>query len=237
MIPYDEAEIAALSARSAVKRNFVWFTGRNRATNELEEVGFWNDVGLKTVEVVAGLSGELEERTYLGSGSLINVGDIPRTADISVRRVRIVLSPLSAEIEAAIRGYDPKGQPVEIHRGLLDLDTRELVAPPKALFIGFVTGAPISTPAEGGVAAAGLECISATFELLHGRHSVRSDAWLQSRAPGDRFYRYTGVAADWEIPWGNAGPEPPPVEKQGFFARLRARRQERLASRGGGLFG
>lgn len=231
MIPYEAAEIAALQQRTVVKRNFVWFRARNRATDAIEEIGFWNDFGTTTLDVVSGQTGELVSRTYLGSGGLIQVGDFPRTGDISVRRVRIVLSPLLAAVDEALRGYDPKGQPVEIHRGLLSLDSRGLLAPPKPLFTGFVTGAPISTPPEGGVAAAGLECISASFELLQGELHVRSDDWLQTRALGDRFYRYTGVAAEWELAWGQTGPSPAPVEKPARFPRIRAwldARRERL---------
>jgi len=119
----------------------------------------------------------------------------------STRTIKISLSPISEAVRKAIREYDARLAPVEIHRGLLDLDTRNLIAPPRPRFVGEVNGAPIETPAAGGEGSVSLSVVSHTRALTKTNAAKKSDETQKLRG-GDRFRRYSDVAGQIEFWWG-----------------------------------
>lgn len=215
------AVTSALAARELVERKFYWFTARNRDTGLPESAGFWNDLGDISAPVLDALTGAQIVRDFAGSGQVVADPDVPLTADISVREIEIELSHITPEVELIFRGYDLRAAPFEHYRGLFDPVTRALVAPAVPRFVGFVNTARVRTPAEGGSGSVVLACVSHTIELTRSNSETRSDASQQARWPGDRFYRYTDVAHEWDIFWGTASgkvkTQPP---RKGFFARL-----------------
>lgn len=211
----DPAVVAALQARELVARNYFWITAKDRDTGNPEDVGFWNDVGTVSASVVDGLTFSTVSRTFVGSGSLITVDKIPLVSDISVRRVVVTLSQIDESVAAAVRGYDVRNAPVQIYRGLFDPSTRSLVAPAFARFVGFVDRAPIETPPIGSEGSIKLECVSHSRELGRSNSDVRSDASQQLRHAGDRFYRYTVAAGDWDIFWGKTNGRMPTHHNNG----------------------
>lgn len=203
----DAAEIAVLQSGVIRARDFVKVVVRDRETGEPTTFGFWSDMGDVTAEVVDGLTGVTEELVCIGSGALVGIGPITLTSDLSIRPVDIELSPIHAQVEAALRSYDPRGGEVQIYRGFLD-EAGALVAPAKARFVGYVDEAPIITPAEGGEGSAKLVCASHTRELTRGNPAVRSHEDQQLRDPGDTFFKDVATVGDWEIFWGQAAGSP-----------------------------
>lgn len=198
----DGATYAHLQARAGtIPRDFLWLTGRNRESGLPESVGFWNDLDTVAVTVISGETGLPVARSYTGSGSLISSDPIPLTSDLTIRTIRIRLSQVNEAVIAAIRGYDPRLARVEFHRGLLDPETRNLVAAPLPHFVGFVNAAPIKTPPPGQVGDITISVVSHARELTRTNAAKKSDE-TQKRRSGCRFRRYSTVAGNWEFWWG-----------------------------------
>lgn len=204
MFSLDSAEITALQQPVIDARNFVWITARERESPfAAYNFGFWSDGGPFTGNVKDALTGSTVSRSFAGGG-LVSVGSIPRTSDLAVRRVEVVLSAIDSDAEAAFRTYSIRQAPIQIYRGLFTPGTFNLVAPAKPAFLGFVDEAPVITPAEGGAARVTLRCVSHTVELTRKNPAVRSHESQQARAPGDDCYKDVGTVGDWEVPWGEA---------------------------------
>jgi hypothetical protein len=198
----DPATVAYLQSRKGVKpRDFLWITGKNRSSGLPESVGFWSDWHTVTVPVISGETGLETTRTYTGSGTLIRIDAIPLVSDLTIRTVRVKLSQLNEAVALAIRGYDPRFAKVEIHRGMLDLDTNSMVAPALPHFVGRVNQAPIDTPAAGAEGSITLSVVSHSRELTKTNPQKRSDETQRLRS-GDRGRRWSGVAGQWDFFWG-----------------------------------
>lgn len=203
----DSDTLAALQSRILVPRDFIWLTAKDRSTGDPETAGFWNDVGSITASVVDGETGGAVSRVFKGSGNLIAMDDLPLTSDISIRNFTATLSQVSADVAQMVRGYDLKGAPTQIHRGLLDPVTRLLVAPALPRFVGYVDSLVINTPpaALDGTPQFGsivLTLASHTRELTRFNTDKRSDASQQLRQSGDRFFQYADTMGKRPIFWG-----------------------------------
>lgn len=207
----------ALAARALVARDFIWFTVRDRSSGALASVGFWSDIETVSGVSVLGQDGSTVTRTYIGAGSLIAVDDIPAVSTIQVQDIRIRMSQLNESVENAIRGYDIRQGGVQIHRGLFDPVTRQLVSPAFIRFVGFVNTVEIKTPSENEDGYVELVCVSHTQELMRANPATRSHADQQKRANGDDFFVDAAVVGNWKKTWGE-NPQAKPVEtKKGLF--------------------
>lgn len=193
---------AALQARRLVPRDFLWIKARTIDTGVPFEYGFWSDVGNVSAPVIDPNTGLAQTRNFEGSGTLISVGDISLSANVKVQDLDIELSQLHPAAEALVRGYDLQRAQVEIYRGLFSPTTRQLVAPALCRFVGYVDGAPIETPEEGGVGKITLECKSHTQEMTRSNPDTRSHESQLLRSPTDNFYQDTTVVGEWEFFWG-----------------------------------
>lgn len=212
----DAETIAALqSAQGVVVRDLV--TVRAQTFEGAGAVfGFWSDDGDVAAQVRAP-GGGVEQRNFTGSGALLEVGEAPLSHSLDVRQTPVVLSQLHPVVQAMARGHELRAAPVEIHRMLLDVDTRLAVAPAALHFIGEVDRAPIETPTIGDEGSIRLVCVSDARQLTRVNHARRGLANAQERF-GDRFGTYSGQVSEWEIWWGEES----------------ARRQTRRISSGGG---
>lgn len=221
---YQPAEVlAALGERRGVARFFIWMSARDRDTDAISYAGMWNGRGDQTIEVIDGFSGDPEERVFTGTNGLIGIGEITLIADISVRELHVTLSPEAADVIQLLRTYDPKGGEFQLYIGYFDPDTHELIASPRALFVGFIDRTPINLASGQAKADATIVAVSHTRELTRVNPAVRSSEWLTTRAVGDTFYQYTPSISNWELFWGkHSGPLPgkPKGLFGGFFRRL-----------------
>lgn len=200
MRSYSAETLAALAERRLVPRDFLWLKVRTLDTGAPFEYGFWSGVGNVAASVID-ISGETESvvtRNFEGAGSLISVGDIPLVSNLTVQTVDITMSQLSEGVNAVVRGYELRQGRVEVYRILFSPDTRKPVAPERPRFFGFINGATITTPAEGGTGSISLSCTSHTQEMTRSNPAKR--AW--DGVSSDDFYRDTSVVGDWEQFWG-----------------------------------
>jgi len=200
----DSAELTALAARTVVARDLLWVTAKHRETGADHSLGFWNDVMTVTASVKDGRTGSTVDRDFRGVGAALQVGKIPLPSDITIRSVDIDIPHLDTIVEELVRTYDVRGAPMQLYRGYFDPATRVMVAAAKPRFVGYVDGAPIVTPKEGGEGSITLHCVSTTRELTRTNAEVRSHESQLARAAGDLFYKDTGVVGDWDIAWGVA---------------------------------
>jgi hypothetical protein len=196
------AIVTAIGELVCVARDFIWMEPRHRVTGDREGFGFWSDVGNVSAQVVSGATYQLVTRLYVGAGTLIAVEGIPLVNDISVRNTEAQVSQVADEVMIALREYDPDQAPIEIHRGWFDPLTRNLVAPPEPLFVGFIDHVDIPTPPEGQSGAVKLSLANHTRELTRTNTEKRSDESQKLRS-GDRFYQHTSTVGEWEIFWGS----------------------------------
>lgn len=197
----DPAELAAIQANTVVARTLVTMTVKDRLTGNPVPLGFWLDAGPASFNVVNPRTGAVEARAFVGD-ALISVGEIPLTSDISVREVEVVLAAIDDSVQDAVRTYDARNAPIEIHRVYLDPATMAQVAPARCRFLGQVDTAPIETAAEGGASTVTLSCTSTTQELRRKNPDVSSYESQILRKSDDDFYRDTGVVSDWTLFWG-----------------------------------
>jgi hypothetical protein len=153
------------------------------------------------VSVIDGFTGLPVEREFHAAGSLLSVGAITRTPELEVRTTRLSLSQVSEAVQAAIRGYDVRYQPIQIHEGYLDLDTEKLVADPIPDFIGWINGAPLTTPAIGDNGSITLDCVSHSRMLTRTNPAKKSHE-TQKRRLNDKFRQYNSTANQWQYWWG-----------------------------------
>lgn len=196
------ANQAALAARALVARDFLWFMARDRTTGAAVPVGFWSDIENVSAQVLDPDTLLPVVRSYYGAGGLITIDDIPSVSTIQVQDVHIRMSQLDEQVANAIRGYDTKQARVEIHRGLFDPISRDLVAPAVVRFVGFVNVIEVHTGAENEDGYVDITCTSHTQELTRSNPATRSHADQQIRAPGDAFFIDAAVVGDWEFQWG-----------------------------------
>ncbi|KAA0689862.1 hypothetical protein DTW90_30690 [Neorhizobium sp. P12A] len=197
---------AALQARRLVARDFLWLVVRTLDTGLPFGYGFWSDVGNVSAQVLNPDTGAAESRNFEGSGSLIQISDIPLVANLTVQNTTISMSQIDEGVANIVRGYDLKQARVEIYRGMFDPDTRQMVAPAFSRFIGFVDNVVITTPKEGEEGSVELTCASHTQEVTRSNPDTRSQDSQVLRSATDNFFQDTTTVGDWEFFWGrNAG--------------------------------
>lgn len=198
----SSGNLALLQARRLVARDFLWLKARALVTGAPFNYGFWSDVGDVQAQVLNPDTGLANTRNFEGSGSLIQISDIPETTTIAVRNVTISLSQLDPGVENIVRGYDLKQAGVEIYRGLFDVDSRQLLVPAFCRFVGFVDLVEINTPKENEAGTIVLTCASHTQEMTRGNPDTRSNDSQKKRNANDNFYQDVTTVGETEFFWG-----------------------------------
>lgn len=195
----------------------LWLTAKNRDTGALESIGLWTGADHQEF-VIRG-----QARTYYGAGNILSMDPITSRAGLEVRMHKVTVSALSPEVVTALRVYDPRLAPVEIHELYCDPTTELAVADPVRVFKGTVIEAPISQGADGGDAVAEITMASAAWALTKGLTLKRSNGALKARAPSDEFRAYTDLGRAVSTVWGEerstseGGSGSRPISPQGLF--------------------
>ena len=195
----DPTSAAYLAARTGVaSRHMVHVIARNRATSVQEALGLWQGDDHLTIAIGGA------NRTYYGAGALIGVEPIRAGIGLEVRMLQLALSPLTPEVAQLLRGYDARLAPAEVHRALLSLETGQLIAEPIRVFRGWVDEVKIRTGEVGGTGEATVTLASAARGLTRALTLTRSDAEIRRRNAGDAFRRYTDIAGEVGVWWGES---------------------------------
>jgi hypothetical protein len=200
MRSYNAPTLAALQSRTAiVARLLVWVVARNRTTGLPEPLGLWTGADDRSFTI------DGSPRTYVGAGGLMQVPPISAQTGITVRMLRLTLSPLNQTVADMIRTYDARFAPIEIHRQLFDpVDTRPISTPHRILS-GLIDEVEIGVDPSGLETRCEVTVASSARYLTRTLTLKRSDA-SQRRRSDDRFLRYADVSGDVDIYWGELRP-------------------------------
>lgn len=196
---------ALLEAGVLVTRDFMRITARDRATFAPVTEGFWSGRGEVQASVLDANTGALTQYPFKGVGALIAVDPIPMVSNLTVNSVDVQFSQLDDRVNELLRVYDIRQASVEIYRAEFDPETKRMVEPASPRFVGFVDGAPVDTPPEGGEGSVKIRCVSSAQEMTRSNPDMRSHESQQIRAPGDDFYKDVTTAGDLTIFWGRQG--------------------------------
>jgi hypothetical protein len=199
---------AAIQAGRIIPRDFIWLISRDRTDGSPVAEGVWSGAGNFTASVIDPHTGGSTSRLFYGSGVVLAVGDIPLVQGITVQTLSITFSGVNAGFNDYVRTYDLKQAEIQIFRGFLDPDTRELVAPATPRFVGYIDDAPITTPKENESGSITITATSNTQELTRANSDVCSDASQRLRSSTDNFYQDVVVVGDWKAPWGQTDGTP-----------------------------
>ncbi len=187
--------------RGIVPRRFLYVTAKDRSAGAPAGIGLWTGDEDINVTLISGITGQEVMRTYYGARNLV-IPAIPRVSDMTIQTITVTMSQIADAVQQLIRGYDVRLAKAEIHDGLLDPVTRQLVSPPELSFLGEVDGAPIETPAVGGQGKASLKLVSDAISMLARKNPRKSSYEGQRRRAGDEWGLYASTVATWKIPWG-----------------------------------
>lgn len=209
--------LLALQQRRLVARDFLWIVARNRETNAPVPDGMWSDFGNVSAQVINPNTGMAETRDFYGSGTLIQMSDIPLVSNLSVQQITISLSQLVDHVQQLVRQYDVRQAQVEVYRGLFDPDTRQMVAPAECRFVGFVDQVTITTASENEEGGVQLQCVSYTQEMTRANSETRSHETQILRNGADAFYKDAATTTTWKIWWGTQQGVVPTAKKRKKF--------------------
>lgn len=196
MRTYESAIAGNLNARHGLLvRHLLWIRAKNRDTGATETIGLWegDDHAQFTID------GSV--RTYYGVGTLLGIPDMKARVGLEVWQPEIFVSGIAPEVELALRGYEPKLAPVEIHRAFFAPAEGTSLGSPVRVFKGWIDAVSIPTPEEGGEATASITLASNSRGLTRVIPAKKSDEAYQRRS-GDRIMRYADIGGTVKTRWG-----------------------------------
>ena len=194
----DGTTATALASGSLVERDMLTIHGWD-SEGDPQTWCFWtgeSDVAITVQEV----DGGTESRDFVGGAGL----DVPPIVDaigLDARGIDVSISHLHPDVEDMARGGRLRLATVEIHRAVFNPSTRALVSTPYLRFVGFIEGAQIETPAEGGEGVLVLSCTPDTLALTKINPALKSHEQQLLRS-GDEFRQYGDTAGQVAFWWG-----------------------------------
>jgi len=184
---------------------------------EARTFAFWTEHDTETGTFVSPWTGTSISLPMVGGGAVLDVGETPRTSDLSIRRKSLTMSAIHQGVLDMWTGHDMRLAQVAVFQALFDPDTRNQVSM-LLEFVGELNGAPKQVPAAGGEGGIKFDLVSDTRQLTRSNPAKRSDAHQRTRG-NDGFHKYIGVAGDWIIPWGQSaeGGEAAVPKKRGLL--------------------
>lgn len=194
---YAPAVLNNLHDRTSIRvRKLIWAKARNRDTNAVESVGFWNGDD----DMAFTIDGS--SRTYLGAGTVLGMGDIVQEVGLNVRTIDIDLSGVDGSVNTAFRGYDMWLAPVEIHEAFFDVESHNLLATPNRIFKGWLDGLNVVNGEEGGTSKVTFVVASNSRILTQKLGAKKSNSSHKERHSGDEFYKYADISGAVMWAWG-----------------------------------
>lgn len=178
-------------------RMLFWVTAKDRSTGAPVTFGFWNGDDNQTF-TIGGVS-----RLYYGAGQIALPEPITYQMGLAVNQYTLDLSSLSADVQAAVRTYDARMAPVEIHRAAFNPLTDALIEEPMRVLKGQIEEAPFGTPEVGGEADLKIKISTNSITLTKKLTQTKSAATYELRS-ADKIGRYADVSGQIPVSWGSA---------------------------------
>ncbi|MBW6506168.1 MAG: hypothetical protein K0B00_05375 [Rhodobacteraceae bacterium] len=183
------------SREGVMSRLLIWVRARNRATGAEEALGLWTGDDHRSFTI------DGATRLYYGAGGVLGIEPITMQTGIVVRMHRVTLAPTAPEVAQALRTYDARLAPVEIHRAFFAPASGELIEAPHRVFKGWIDAISLPTPEVGGQGAVEVTLASSARALTKVLALKKSDE-SQRRRGDDRIRRYTDISGSVDVYWG-----------------------------------
>ena len=188
--------------RGLVPFRFVTLWPTSRDTGEAEPFCFWSEPVPAAVPIANRITGDLETRDFVG-GAVLSWGKVKLVTGLTIQPWSVAFNALHPAVLDMVTNYELRRALVECHRVPASTVSRRKVADPARRFLGRVDTAPRPIPGVNEESSIEIACSSSTVQLTMTNPTRRSDV-AQKRRSGDRQMQYVDVAADWDIPWGEA---------------------------------
>lgn len=201
---YDVDTIDALASGQIVVRDFLTVQGKTLG-GAAAEFGYWTGEDNVAVNVVPAGATTPVSRNFVGGGTLLDVPPIVDAIGLEAHSITLGLDHISDAVGSPmdmVYGNNVRVARVEIHRGLFDPATWNLVSRPHLVFAGRVDQPSIDDAAAGGEGGLQLSVISSAIDLTKTNPAMESDE--QQKLRGDRFRRWGDSAATVDTWWGQA---------------------------------
>lgn len=134
--------------------------------------------------------------TYIGSGSLLNIGRMEEASDLSAKGMTVALSGnVASLVSLALQ------EPYQNRKGRV-LFGETSVSDFVEVFVGIIDTMPIRTGATEATISLTIESKYVSLQRPNTRRFTKENH--QARHPGDTFFDYTQSLADKEIAWGRS---------------------------------
>lgn len=202
---YDVDTITALASGAIVPRDFLTVMGKTLG-GPAATFAYWTGEDNVAVNVVPLGEETPVSRNFLGGGTLLDVPAIIDAIGLEARAIAFGLDHISDAAGSPmdmVYGNNVRVARVELHRGLFDPETWNLVSIPHLMFAGRVDGAAVDDAAANGEGGLSLDAQSSAIDLTRTNPAMESDE-QQRRRDGDRFRRYGDTAGQVQTWWGQA---------------------------------
>lgn len=140
-----------------------------------------------------------DSKTYIGAGTLLNVGAIGESSELTANGTTVTLSGIGSALTQVARDEDYQGREIIIKLGAMN-ETGDVIADPVILFSGFMD---VMTINEGGE----LSSIAVTAEnrlIAFDRSKIRryTDQDQKIDYPNDKGFEFVSSIQQMDIKWG-----------------------------------
>jgi len=152
-------------------------------------LNLWSGIGDLTVDSV----------DYVGAGSLLSIGEIAETSELSANGITVTLSGVTSPLLAKARDEDYQGRELKVLLGAMDA-ANGVISDPVVVFSGFMDTMVINDGGETATIQVTVENRLIEFERTRVRRYTAEDQKIDY--PTDKGLEFVAEMAEKEIIWG-----------------------------------
>lgn len=152
-------------------------------------LNLWSGIGDLTVDSV----------DYVGAGSLLGIGEITETSELSANGVTVTLSGVTSPLIEKARDEDYQGRELKVLLGAMDA-SNGVISDPIVVFSGFMDTMTINEGGETATIQVTVENRLIEFEKTRVRRYTAEDQKIDY--PNDKGLEFVAEMAEKEIIWG-----------------------------------
>lgn len=152
-------------------------------------LNLWSGIGDLTVDSV----------DYVGAGSLLSIGEIAETSELSANGITVTLSGVTSPLLSKARDEDYQGRELKVLLGAMDA-ANGVISNPVVVFSGFMDTMVINDGGETATIQVTVENRLIEFERTRVRRYTAEDQKIDY--PTDKGLEFVAEMAEKEIIWG-----------------------------------
>ena len=154
-------------------------------------LNLWSGIGDLTVSGV----------DYVGAGSLLSIGEIAETSELSANGITVTLSGVTSPLLSKARDEDYQGRELKVLLGAMDA-VNGVISNPVVVFSGFMDTMVINDGGETSTIQVTVENRLIEFERTRVRRYTAEDQKIDF--PTDKGLEFVAEMEEREIVWGRA---------------------------------